>query len=91
MFNRRNPSVGSIWGNREDLQNEIRRLTAYIKEKNAEVNRYGMELHAMENALISANNTIAAYRDWFTEHEYIITKEIYLKKSLPEHGDNEVR
>lgn len=88
-FNRHNPSVGSIWGNREDLQNEIRRLSAYIKEKNAEVNKYAMELHEMENALISANNTIAAYRDWFTEHEHIIAKEIYLKKALLEHGDNE--
>lgn len=48
-----------------------------------------MELHEMENALISANNTIAAYRDWFTEHEHIIATEIYLKKALLEHVDNE--
>lgn len=79
----------SIWGNREDLQKEILRMREYIKDKNREVDKYAIELYEMENALIVANNTIAAYRDWFTEHEHIIAKEIYLKKALLEHGDNE--
>lgn len=79
----------SIWGNREDLQKEILRMREYIKEKNREVDKYAIELYEMENALIVANNTIAAYQAWFKEHEHIIKKEIYLKKALLEHGDNE--
>lgn len=79
----------SIWGNREDLQKEILRMRAYITEKNKEVNKYALELHEMEGHLLVANNTIAAYQAWFKEHEHIIKKEIYLKKALLEHGDNE--
>ncbi len=79
----------SIWGNREDLQKEILRMRAYITEKNKEVNKYALELHEMEGHLIVANNIIAAYQAWFKEHEHIIKKEIYLKKALLEHGDNE--
>lgn len=79
----------SIWGNREDLQKEILRMREYIKDKNREVDKYAIELYEMENALIVANNTIAAYQAWFKEHEHIIKKEIYLKKALLEHGDNE--
>lgn len=79
----------SIWRNREDLQKEILRMRAYIKDKNREVDKYAIELHEMEGSLIVANNTIAAYQAWFKEHEHIIKKEIYLKKALLEHGDNE--
>ena len=79
----------SIWGNREDLQKEILRMRAYITEKNKEVNKYALELHEMEGHLLVANNTIAAYQAWFKEHEHIIKKEIYLKKALLEHGDND--
>lgn len=79
----------SIWGNREDLQKEILRMRAYITEKNKEVNKYALELHEMEGHLLVANNTIAAYQAWFKEHGHIIKKEIYLKKALLEHGDNE--
>ena len=79
----------SIWGNREDLQKEILRMRAYITEKNKEVNKYALELHEMEGHLIVANNIIAAYQAWFKEHEHIIKKEIYLKKALLEHGDND--
>lgn len=79
----------SIWGNREDLQKEILRMREYIKDKNREVDKYAIELHEMEGSLIVANNTIAAYQAWFKEHEHIIKKEIYLKKALLEHGDNE--
>lgn len=64
-------------------------MREYIKDKNREVDKYAIELYEMENALIVANNTIAAYQAWFKEHEHIIKKEIYLKKALLEHGDNE--
>ncbi len=64
-------------------------MRAYITEKNKEVNKYALELHEMEGHLLVANNTIAAYQAWFKEHEHIIKKEIYLKKALLEHGDNE--
>lgn len=79
----------SIWGNREDLQKEILRMRAYIIVRNRETEKYAKELHEMEGHLIVANNIIAAYQAWFKEHEHIIKKEIYLKKALLEHGDNE--
>ncbi len=64
-------------------------MREYIKDKNREVDKYAIELHEMEGSLIVANNTIAAYQAWFKEHEHIIKKEIYLKKALLEHVDNE--
>jgi hypothetical protein len=61
-----------------------------LEAKSEDVTKYAVELHKMEEVLIAANNDLANYRDWFTEHERIITKEIYLKRALVEHGDNPV-
>lgn len=64
-------------------------MREYIIVRNRETEKYAKELHEMEGHLLVANNTIAAYQAWFKEHEHIIKKEIYLKKALLEHGDNE--
>lgn len=74
---------------RIDLMRVFNEMQETLEAKIEDVNKYAIELHEMEVSLIVANNTIAAYQAWFKEHEHIIKKEIYLKKALLEHGDNE--
>jgi hypothetical protein len=74
---------------RIDLMRVFNEMQETLEAKIEDVNKYAIELHEMEGFLIAANNDIENYRDWFKEHEHIIKKEIYLKKALLEHGDND--